>query len=624
MSDAVVLPLDDPAADPAAVGGKGAALARLARGGLPVPDGFHVTTAAYREFLFLDTHHGDPAGFMRWAVPPAVIREVARAYADLGGGPVAVRSSATAEDLPELSFAGQHDTFLAVEGADAVLDAVRRCWASLWTDRAVAYRARHGVPDDGLAIAVVVQRMVDATSAGVLFTANPDTGDPTETVINAAWGLGEAVVGGQVTPDTHTVSGGAETRRHIADKAVMTVCAPEGTRNVAVPENRRRAPVLDETQVLALAAIGRDIQDLFGVPVDVEWAAHPGGFAILQARPITTAVAEVWNDSLRGDYLWTSANVGEAIPSVMTPATWSLVRELSSATVGGHPTTGNIGGRFYLNLSPQVAVGRALGLGGLVRRRTERSFGRVPRGVEIPGLPMSRRQVLRAAVATAVPMLKQVREYRKRLPELLARTPARCASLRDRITKCTTKGELLALWRSDIDALLRRDCATLDAGARTGGAGQRVTVRLRALAGDDAVLLTTGLHDTEQLASLGPLVGLAHLRDGDLDQETYVRHWGHRCADEFEVSAPRPTRTRPGPPASWPLSTPTPWTSWPASPKRERTRGVTWKPPTPAAPPDSAAPPTAPPRRPAPGNAPAPRWSAPSPSSEPSTSAPPP
>ncbi len=206
-----VIPLGDAAADLATAGGKGASLARLTRAGLPVPGGFHVTTAAYRAFVagFQDailraavTDPGSiPALFAAHEVPGPIADEILRAYEELGQDvPVAVRSSATAEDLPDMSFAGQQDTYLNIRG-DALLDAVRRCWASLWNPRAIAYRDTNGVPHDDVALAVVVQELVDADAAGVMFTADPVTGARDDTVINASWGLGEAVVGGQVTPD---------------------------------------------------------------------------------------------------------------------------------------------------------------------------------------------------------------------------------------------------------------------------------------------------------------------------------------------------------------------------------------------------------------------------------------
>src|SRR5436305_6103919 len=228
----LVLALDDPAATLESVGGKGASLARLAAAGLPVPRGFHITTRAYRRFVsenqLVDaivsaasraTAGDDPAApdrvsdrirslFAAGGSPDDIAASIRRWYGELGADdpPVAVRSSATAEDLPEMSFAGQQDTYLNVRGGDHVVEAVQRCWASLWTARALGYRARQGIRPEDVALAVVVQQVVPADAAGILFTANPLTGARDQMVVNAAWGLGEAIVGGMVTPDTLIVN----------------------------------------------------------------------------------------------------------------------------------------------------------------------------------------------------------------------------------------------------------------------------------------------------------------------------------------------------------------------------------------------------------------------------------
>lgn len=553
----VLLPLDDVAADLATVGGKGASLARLAAAGLPVPGGFHVTTAAYREFVAAgglaeqirtalagsaeDAAAAIGTAFAGCAVPSRVAEAVRAA---LPAGPVAVRSSATAEDLPTASFAGQHDTFLNVRGPDAVLDAIRRCWASLWTARAIEYRAHNAVPVAGVALAVVVQELVPADAAGVLFTADPLTGDRSTLVINAAWGLGEAVVGGRVTPDTYVVArGGAERSRQVDDKAVRTVPVDGGTREEPVPASLRRAPVLDAARAAELAGLGERIEDLYGVPMDVEWTLHDGRLAIVQARPVTNLpeAAEVWNDTLTGDYLWTSGNMGEAIPSVTTPSTWSLVRVLTPPPIAGHPVAGNIGGRFYLNLSTSMAAATALGLGAMLRRNNELVFGKLPEGVELPPLPLSRFAVLRATVAVAGPMLRAAATLRKRLPELAGRHPGYCRDLRARIASASSPAALHALWESDVDSLLHEVCRVFESGARMPGAGRAEAV-LRRLVGDaDARTLRTGMHGAAgELASLGPVLGLARLRRGEIDPATYLDAWGHRGPDEFEVSVPRP------------------------------------------------------------------------------------
>jgi pyruvate,water dikinase len=225
----------------------------------------------------------------------AIAESVAGAYAGLdGNGPaMAVRSSATAEDLPDLSFAGQQETYLNVRGVAAVQDAVKRCWASLWTARAIGYRLQHGVDQDQISLAVVVQRLVPAEAAGVLFTAHPVTGQRDRAMISAAWGLGESVVGGTVTPDTLVVdkANGRVLERETADKQMMTVrvgdAAGKGTAEQPVPEDLRRAPVLDDATAAELVRLGVQIEQLYDMPIDIEWTLSDGKLAVVQARPIT-------------------------------------------------------------------------------------------------------------------------------------------------------------------------------------------------------------------------------------------------------------------------------------------------------------------------------------------------
>ncbi|MBV9228192.1 MAG: phosphoenolpyruvate synthase, partial [Chloroflexi bacterium] len=296
------------------VGGKGASLARMAAAGLPVPPGFHITTAAYRRFV---AENGlqeqilaavsavtveQPATleeaskqisklFAHGVMPDDIAEAICQAYAKLGGGdlPVAVRSSATAEDLPEMSFAGQQETYLNMHGEAMVLDAVIRCWASLWTARAIGYRAQHGIAPQDVSLAVVVQELVPADAAGILFTSNPLTGARDQVMINAAWGLGEAIVGGLVTPDTIIVdrTNWMIAQQQISEKDVMTVRTLEGTHEEAVPIDKRTKAVLTAEQAAELARIGAQIEDLYGQPMDIEWAMKDGQIFVVQARPIT-------------------------------------------------------------------------------------------------------------------------------------------------------------------------------------------------------------------------------------------------------------------------------------------------------------------------------------------------
>jgi phosphohistidine swiveling domain-containing protein len=303
--DADMLPL---------VGGKAANLGELVSAGLPVPDGFCLTTDAYRlateSEALVEVHRAlqatpadqlpDLAGLAGQArelirgadIPPGIAAAVGEAYASLGHDvPVAVRSSATAEDLPFASFAGQQDTYLNVVGSAAVLDAVRNCWASLWTDRAVTYRANRGIDPATVALAVVIQRMVDAAAAGVMFTANPLTGRRQQAVIDASPGLGEAVVSGAVNPDHFVVDSGTGQvlERRLGDKRIMVRPLPGGgTESVEVPGAGANA-CLTDAQATGLASLGRRTELHFGSPQDTEWAVdHDGKLWLTQSRPITT------------------------------------------------------------------------------------------------------------------------------------------------------------------------------------------------------------------------------------------------------------------------------------------------------------------------------------------------
>jgi pyruvate,water dikinase len=311
-----ILSLSDAQAALETVGGKGMSLARLVRAGLPVPAGFHVTTEAYRQFVaannlqpaILDALKGVDASlpasleaassrisnhFAGGHIPEALAEEVRRAYLALCGDqprkPVAVRSSATAEDLPGASFAGQQETYLNIQGPDAVLDAVQKCWASLWTARAIAYRLAQGIAPETVALAVVVQELVFADAAGIMFTANPVNGVRDEIMVTATWGLGEAIVSGSVTPDTLTLDKATARllRRETAEKQLMTVRTEAGTREEPVPASRRRKPVLSNAQARTLARLGAEIDQLYDMPMDIEWTLARGRFAIVQARPIT-------------------------------------------------------------------------------------------------------------------------------------------------------------------------------------------------------------------------------------------------------------------------------------------------------------------------------------------------
>jgi len=314
--------------DVATVGGKGASLGELLRAGIRVPTGFAVTTAAFRQTVEHLTIDGepiparvsvlDPADAAALAATTARIREVLEsapppaevadavtaAYAALCEEcgdpdlPVAVRSSATSEDSAEASFAGLQDTYLWVRGAGSVLEHVRRCWASLYSVESVTYRLRRGIPETDLGMAVVVQRMVGARSSGVMFTRSPRTGDKSVVAIDASWGLGSAVVSGDVTPDSFVVSKvTGEVKRTVATKTRWHRPDPSGHGVVEtdVPAELQDRPSVSDEEIADLVATAHRVEAHYRCPQDIEWAVDDAGEVfLLQSRPET-----VWADKDR-------------------------------------------------------------------------------------------------------------------------------------------------------------------------------------------------------------------------------------------------------------------------------------------------------------------------------------
>jgi pyruvate,water dikinase len=341
-------------------GGKGANLGRLTQAGFAVPPGFCIAAPVYAECLTaagLDAaiaqilesvDYSQPAmledsvarirGLIEAAeMPAAIAGDIAAAYQALGADIyVAVRSSGTAEDLAEASFAGMHDTYLDMRGAAGVIDAVKRCWASLWTARATAYRHDKGFDHLRTRLAVVVQTMVESEVSGVMFTANPMTAETSETVINASWGLGEAIVQGIATPDEYIIKTatmkilerrtGAKEVRIVRDRSTGA-----GTITQTVPQSERDKRSLSDSQAATLARLGRAVTEYYdGFPQDIEWALADGKFYLLQSRPVT-GIDFAWDSDADGwqrtpedtDVIWTRAMADEVWTGAVTPLMYS-------------------------------------------------------------------------------------------------------------------------------------------------------------------------------------------------------------------------------------------------------------------------------------------------------------
>jgi pyruvate,water dikinase len=418
---AITLTLNEaPPDDDVELGGKGANLAALVRAGLPVPPAFVVLADAFRRVVETNAlgarveryaavvRSGDLADakdassaiesiFLSAPLPNEITHAICAAYATMGAGTVAVRSSATAEDLPSASFAGQHKTLLNVEGEEALLHGVRVCWASLWTPQAARYRARRGIADEEARMAVVVQRMAPANVSGVLFTRDPIGGTNDRLIINATWGLGEALVSGSVSPDVYVVrrSDRAVLRAELgAKQALAQALAGGGVAERAAPDTDRARRTLTDEQIGRLAQLGMSIERLFGRPQDVEWALA-SDFSILQARAITTQPRptpmtvrqeelpapgdDAWDCSAQPPQsqpydLWTRANFGENFPEPITPLSmtaWPLL--LYAGRWPSHEERQEMGaspsspgrrfyGRLYVNEGAMLHISAELGI----------------------------------------------------------------------------------------------------------------------------------------------------------------------------------------------------------------------------------------------------------------------
>lgn len=550
------------------VGGKGLGLALLTRAGLPVPAGFCVTTGASRRL----------AGRAPDAELAAVL---AAAYRELGGGPVAVRSSAVAEDGAVTSFAGQQETVLGVVGDSAVLVALNRCWASPKTDRAVAYRQHQGMDDSALAMAVVVQRLVPAEVAGVLFTRDPLDPEERTMLVEAAWGLGEGVVSGRVTPDRYRLDydTGAVREQHVSTKTKMvrwsTQHSPGGTEYVAVPAAQQAVPCLSDVQLAQLADLGRRVEAYFGAPRDVEWAWADGRFWLLQARPITTVTAAE-RDAVRreemaalaakaepGGTVWTRTNLAEVL-AAPTPMTWAIVRRFMSGRGGYGLMYRDLGfdldpaldeegifdlicGRPYCNLSRQLRL----------------QFRQPP--LEYPF------KAFRAAPALALdprPVPNPARaglRFWLLLPFLTLRLMVRLARLHRTLADWLRR-ELFPTFAAECEREMARDLAGLDTPALLECLEHWIRRTLYDFARDSlkpTALAALVLEDLER--KVVPLVGPEHAREalgqivmgvhpepeadlpaairdltaGLLDQAEFLRRFGHRGHQEMELAQPR-------------------------------------------------------------------------------------
>lgn len=501
-------------------GGKGRSLARMYQAGYRVPDGFIILPAAFA---------GDELTTEAWAQTQICLSRLRRANED---GSFAVRSSALSEDSAQASFAGEFETVLDVRTDEEIREAIHAVRCSRHNARVQAYTQAQGLEQADQEIAVVVQRLIRPDYAGVLFTVNPMTGDLAQMTGNFVHGLGEKLVSGQANAQTFTLQ------------------RPKGTYS-GPPELSRVARDLYHN------ACG--LENDLGGPQDIEWAIAGGRLYILQSRPITTlsgykADTAEWNDSLKGNFLWSGTNLAENAPHVLTPFTCSLRKGLvyegidlsdgSSMGVDGYPLAGIIGGRGYMNLSVQVSALRPF-FGGDSRkalRQVTGWWGDIPEDVDIPLVPISSWAWWSKVLPSTAWLVIKMARIRKEIPQFVAENPHWCAVMNQRIRQTENRAELVALLRDEIKPYSLYAFFLANAGAGAADVTNRLESDLRELVGaDDANALLSNLSGlSSQLESLGPLTGLGKVARGEMSREAYMEAYGHRGADENEYAWPRP------------------------------------------------------------------------------------
>ena len=570
------------------VGGKGLNLGKLTRAGFQVPHGFCVTTDAYRFSIqgLLEQNVDAVKGLV---LAPELITEIHAARQKLRTATVAVRSSATAEDLAEASFAGQQDTFLNV-ASDALLDAIKGCWASLWSERAIAYRLTQGISDEGLAMAVVVQEMCEADVSGVLFTVSPFSTDVA--IVESNWGLGESVVSGAITPDSFHVSRetGEVLEKNVATKREMVTAAGVGE----VLPAEQDVPSLTDVQLKELTQLGMQVETFYGKPMDIEWAFADAQFVLLQARHITIPVTATTSfervhpttgtdtesvEKLRQEEIqkleaytethgtvWCHHNLAEVLPAPL-PMTWAIVKEFMSGTgglgkayrgLGFHPskrvdsegTLDLICGRIYVNLN----------------REAELHFDGFPLAHDFNALKQNPQQAMYAQAQTDI--TRSSASFWLKLPLHIIRMSKAEMQLRrvrldfDRLLI----EEIFPTFHKEVEAEQERSYVNLSetelvakfqtwrAKTLDDFAPKALTATL--LAGFSLQRLEAALqkhlNETEAKVLAGRLISglsgnltvetnekLGQVASADLALTDFLKDYGHRAVDEFELAQPR-------------------------------------------------------------------------------------
>ena len=491
-------------------GGKGGMLARMSQGGYPVPEGFVILPQAFEGETLIDEAWNEIRDYLN------DIRKESK------GALFAVRSSALCEDSARASFAGEFETILNAGTDKEIQEAIYTVFRSRQSERVKTYSSVRGI-DQSHKIAVVIQLMVPSEVSGVLFTADPLTGSFESMIGNYVHGLGEQLVSGE------------------KDANDFKLERPKG-RYDGPEEFKKYASTLYKHAV--------KLEKEMSCPQDIEWAVAGGKLYILQARPVTTLTpgspdTYEMNESLAEDTIWVNTNVAEAIPDVVTPLTWSIVRALDIETnliPGYYLWSGNICGRIYTNIGKRLSAITAMyGSPKMGLKLLGEVFGQLPENLTIPVWPISRTRLIKTMFPRVKYYLKKNREASKNMSQFIQDTPDWCQRAKETIKKINTREELLALWKQTLEPYNRKAWW----GLMASGASAVIALTLRKkfikLVGtEDANALLSNIREDSGLESLGPVIGISKVVKGEMSREEYLVRYGHRGPHEFELSVPDP------------------------------------------------------------------------------------
>jgi pyruvate,water dikinase len=493
-------------------GGKGKMLGQMFQKGYPIPDGFVILSTA--------TSSGEQLDEGTWNEVVTQLNAIRNKYPKVK---FAVRSSALSEDSSLASFAGEFETVLDCETDQEIKVAIQTVIQSVNSERVQSYSIEQGIKGDHQ-IAIVVQIMVPSDISGVLFTADPITGSYTSMIGNYVYGLGEQLVSGESNAYSFEL---------------MRI------------KEKYKGPMELKKYASKLYRIALKLEKEYDSPQDIEWAIADGTLYMLQARPITTLSrgdrdTYNLNYSLSGDYLWTNANVGEAVPDVVTPFTWSILQYLDeeiSVVPGYYLMSGNICGRIYTNISKRLSVFSAFG----IKPKFAISligdvFGNISSEIHMPIYPFSRWELLRMMYPKVKHYVKETRAISKIITKQVSNTPDWCIMMKHKISQAHSSQELLEIWEKELLPYHKDAWWTMLSGGTKAVLAMTLKKKLIKMVGEeDANQLLSNLRGEKELASLGPLTGIAKVLTGEWSKEEYVIQHGHRGPYEFELSIADPT-----------------------------------------------------------------------------------